>query len=117
MIPKKEEINKMIKVAEMIEKEHQKELEEMDRLGKYATPIYEKGVGRILIKAKNEEVYEYVQDYLLAELRALLWQDEVYLAPFEGAEVEDANGVRHPLETDLEMLKKHAGEPCSSRKS
>ncbi len=112
MIPDRKEVEKVIEVVKAIEKEQEKELAEMDKLGKNATIIYEKGVGRVLIKAKDEETYEYVQDYLLAMLKALLWRDPVYLALYEGVEVEDADGVKHPLETDLERIKRYVDMPC-----
>ncbi len=112
MIPSKDEINQVVAIATKFQEEQEKENRLLDKLGPTSTPVYVEGQGRVIIVAKSMDEKERIQDYLLDMLRALLWRDPTYLAKYKGVTVQDKQGKRYTLETDLATIIKIVDESC-----
>ncbi len=88
--------------------------EEMEKsiLGPLAVIIYEKNAGRHMIVVKDEETKKTVEKYLDAVANAMLDGDGSYLIPYTGVEIEDSDGKKHLLESDLNGIWKSLDEIC-----
>ncbi len=86
--------------------------EEMEKaiLGPLAVAIYEKGVGRHIIIVKDEKTKKKIEKYLDTVENAIMDGDGSYLAPYIATRVEDSEGKKHTLETDLKEIMRFLDE-------
>ncbi len=104
--PSDEEIDEAIEYIDKLNIILDKEIKKKKELGPLATAVYEKGVGRHMIVARDVWTKQFIEDHKMMVLLSLIWNDDHYLHQFIGLSVEDNQGKRHYFETDLKELKR-----------